>query len=458
MDVETPFMASCDTMSMQKKYDYDVVVLGGGSAGIAAAERAAEAGAFVCLVEEDRLGGECSFSACTPTKALLHAARTYYTFKHDAPHLGVFAKDIRFDFAKMQKRKDALLTSLYENGALAKRFLSDRGVHVVKGRGRFFDAHTVLVGTTKKISAKAFVIATGATDAPFSFVCDEKIHVLRYRDVVVQKYVPQSIVIVGGGPIGCEFATLWSLLGVKVTLLQHAPQLLPRDEAELAALAEVALRARGVHVMCNVAVLEAKKKGKQVQVTYQEGDAPRRSVRAQGLFVANGRVPNIAGLQLEEFISQKHIFFAGDVTGSMQFTSVAATEGSIAGWNAANVGKTKVYESFSDRVVPRVTFVLPELASVGKTLQDAKKIDKKAFAHTVPVRSLSRAAIDNYREGMLKVVLAGDGETILGAHIFGERAGEVIHEYALAMEAHVPWSTMRSMLRAYPTYSEIVGM
>ena len=142
----------------------------------------------------------------------------------------------------------------------------------------------------------------------------------------------------------------------------------------------------------------------------------------------------------------------------MQFTSVAATEGSIAGWNAANVGKTKVYESFSDRVVPRVTFVLPELASVGKTLQDAKKIDKKAFAHTVPVRSLSRAAIDNYREGMLKVVLAGDGETILGAHIFGERAGEVIHEYALAMEAHVPWSTMRSMLRAYPTYSEIVGM
>lgn len=444
--------------SMQKKYDYDVVVLGGGSAGIAAAERAVAAGVSVCLIEEDRLGGECSFSACTPTKALLHAARTYYTLKHDAAHLGIFAKDVHFDFSQMQKRKDALLASLYKNGDLAQRFLEERGVEIVKGRGRFFDAHTVLVGTAKKISAKAFVIATGATDAPVSFACDEQIHVLRYRDAVVQKQVPESIVIIGGGPIGCEFATLWSLLGAKVTLLQNASQLLPRDEPELAVLVEAELRNRGVHVVCNVAVLEAKKKGKLVQVTYQEGDTPRRSVQAQELFVATGRVPNIAGLQFEDIGTQKHIFFAGDVTGGMQFTSVAATEGNIAGWNAAHVGKTKVYESFFDRVVPRVTFVLPELASVGQTLKDAKQKDKKAFAYSVPVRSLSRAAIDNHREGMLKVVLAGDGETILGAHLLGERAGEVIHEYALAVEAHVPWSTMRSMLRAYPTYSEIAGM
>lgn len=451
-------MMSCDAMSMQKKYDYDVVVLGGGSAGIAAAERAAEAGASVCLIEEDRLGGECSFSACTPTKALLHAARMYYTLKHDAGYLGIFAKDVRFDFQKMQKRKDALLTSLYENGSPIKQFLKDRGVEIVKGRGRFFDAHTVLVGTSQKISAKAFVVATGAADVPLSFPCDEGIRVLRYRDVVAQKQVPPSVVVVGGGPIGCEFATLWSLLGVKVTLLQHASQILPREEAELAALAEASLRSRGVHVVCNTAVLEAKKEGGSVRVVYQEGDAPRRSVRAQELFVATGRIPNVAGLQLEDIGMQKHIFFAGDVTGDMQFTSVAATEGSIAGWNAAHVGKAKMYASFSDRVVPRVTFVLPELASVGKTLKDAKKIDKKAFAHTVPVRSLSRAAIDNHREGMLKVVLAGDGETILGAHLFGERAGEVIHEYALAMEANVPWSTLRSMLRAYPTYSEIGGM
>ncbi len=439
-------------------YTYDVIILGGGSAGIAAAERAAEAGASVCVVEEDRLGGECSFFACTPTKALLHAAKMYYSFQHDAAHLGIFAKDIRYDFAQMHKRKDALLKTLYENGTTAKHFLMNKGINVVKGRGRFFDAHTIIVGTTKKISAKAFVIATGAVDAPLSFACDEKVRVLRYRDVVTQTHVPKSVVIVGGGPIGCEFATLWSLLGVRVTLLQYAPQILLREEADLAILAEAALRARGVEVVCNAVVFEAKKKGKNIFVTYQEKDLPRQQVIAEELFVATGRVPNVEGLQLEKIKDRKHIFFAGDVTGDLQFTSVAATEGGIAGWNAAHVGKTRMYESFTNRVVPRVTFVLPELASVGQTLASAKNTDAKAFAYTVPVRSLSRAAIDNHREGVLKVVLAGDGETILGAHLFCERAGEVIHEYALAMQANIPWSTMRSVLRAYPTYSEIVGM
>lgn len=443
---------------MKKTYDYDVVVLGGGSAGIAAADRAASVGVSVCLIEEDRLGGVCSFTACTPTKALLHAARMYHTFVKDAPHFGVSAEHIRYDFGKMVRRKDALVEALYEHGVTAKRFLTKRGVDVVRGRGRFFDDHTVIVGASRKISGGAFVIATGAQDAPVSFSCDDRVKILRYRDAVTRTTVPQSIVIVGGGPIGCEFATLWSLLGVKVTLLQYGSQILPREEAELAALAEAALRARGVHVVCNATVLEARQNGRYVHVVYQQGKESRKRVQAQELFVATGRVPNTEGLQLENLSSRKHLFFAGDVTGELQFTAVAATEGGIAGWNAAHGGKAKMYEAFDPRVVPHVTFIIPELGSVGLTLRDAKKKDKKAFAYTVPVRMLSRAAIDHHREGMLKVVLAGDGETILGAHLFCERAGEVIHEYALAMQAGVPWSTMRNMVRAYPTYSEIVGM
>lgn len=443
---------------MKKKYDYDVVVLGGGSAGIAAAERAALSGASVCIVEEDRLGGECAFSACTPTKALLHAARTYFTLKHDAERMGILAKDVRYDLKKIHKRKDALLTTLYQNGTHAKHFLQRAGVESVRGRARFFDDHTLIVGAERKITGNAFVIATGAIDAPVPFSCDSAVRVLRYRDVVTMTHAPRSVVIVGGGPIGCEFATLWSFLGVRVTLVQHAPQLLRRDEAELAVLVEAGLRARGVHVVCSATVLDATKKSGKIHVTYQEGRSPRKTVHADELFVANGRIPNVEGLGLEVLSTKKHIFFAGDVTGGMQFTGVAATEGSIAGWNAAHCGKTRLYESFNDRVVPRVTFVEPELASVGETLVEAKKKDKKAFAYTVPVRSLSRAAIDDKREGMLKVVLAGDGETILGAHMLGAHAGEVIHEYALAMTGRISWPVMRSMVRAYPTYSEIVGM
>jgi pyruvate/2-oxoglutarate dehydrogenase complex dihydrolipoamide dehydrogenase (E3) component len=443
---------------MKPHYDYDVIVLGGGSAGIAAAERAQEAGASVCLVEEQRLGGECSFNACTPTKALLHAARMYDTFRRNAEQFGISAQHVTYDIVHMHKRKDALLKTLYNNGTYAKQFLTKKGVDIVHGRGRFFDTHTVLVGTSKKISAQAFVIATGALDVPVSFSCDERIRVLRYRDVVSEPRVPKSVVVVGGGPIGCEFATLWSLLGVQVTLLQHHDQILPREEAELAALAEVSMRSRGVHVVCSAQVLEAKKRGKGVRITYQAQDKTRRHVEAEELFVANGRIPNITGLQLENLASQKHIFFAGDVTGSLQFTSVAASEGSIAGWNAAHVGKTRMYERLDEHIVPHVTFVTPELASVGLTLRDAKKQDPHAYAYSVPVRSLARAAIDATREGMLKIVLAQDGETILGAHLLCERAGEVIHEYALAMRAHVPWSIVRSQMRAYPTYSEIGGM
>ncbi|NBX49977.1 NAD(P)/FAD-dependent oxidoreductase [bacterium] len=443
---------------MKKTYDYDVVVVGGGSAGIAAAERAAEAGVSVCLIEEAQLGGECSFSACTPTKALLHAARLYYTLQHDAPHLGIFADRVRFDLSSMQKRKDALLETLYQQGFLAKKFLQERGVDVVKGRGRFFDDHTILVGASKKITGKAFVIATGAVDAPLSFPCEEDVPVLRYRDVVSMRTLTRSVIVIGGGPIGCEFTTLLNFLGVKVTLLQHAPHILVREEADLAALAEASLRERGAQVVCDVQVLGVKRKKKRVEVVYQVGESPRCRGEADALFVATGRIPHTAGLQLEGLKTRKHIFFAGDVTGSMQFTSVAATEGSIAGWNAAHVGSVKLYETFDDRVTPRVTFVFPELASVGLTLRDAKKKDKKAFAYSVPVRTLARAAIDDRRGGMLKVVLAGDGERILGAHLLGERAGEVIHEYALAMRAGVSWSMIRTMLRAYPTYSEIVGM
>lgn len=443
---------------MKKEYDYDVVVLGGGSAGIAAAVSACDAGASVCIVEERKLGGECAFSACTPTKALLHVARLYHAIRSESAQLGITVRDAHIDMRKVQERKRALLRSLYNDGKNVRTFLEKKGISVVEGRGRFFDDHTIIVGATKKISARAFVLAVGATDAPVSFPCSPDVPILRYRDALEQTKLPSSVIIVGGGPIGCEFATLWSLLGVRVTLLQHDAQLLARDEQDLAVLVETGLRKRGVHVVCNATILEAKKQRGSVTVSYQEKDASRVVVRAEQLFVATGRIPYVEGLHLELVKKKDHLFFAGDVSGGMQFTSVAAAEGNIAGWNAAHAGKKRVQKTFASEIIPRVTFTFPELASVGLTLRDAQKIDAHASVHAVPLRALSRAAIDGRREGMLKVVLARDSETILGAHLLGEHAGEVIHEYALAMQAQVPWSTLRSVLRAYPTYSEIAGM
>ena len=442
-------------MPVKKKveqFDYDVAILGGGSAGFAALEGAKAAGAQkVCLIEEDRLGGDCAFHACTPTKALLRAAKFYHAIRSEAAHFGIETKSVRIDVKKMMKRKDAVIELMHAKGARLSAQAKALGADVVHGRGRFFDAHTLIIGAKTKVTAKSFVIATGARDREVSMEIASDVPVLRYRDVVEMKSLPSSVVIVGGGPIGCEFATYFSMLGVPVTLLQHGDHILPREDEEMAMLAEKVLRSHGVHVVTNANPLTAKWTRRRIAVTYQEGRKPRQTVLAGALMLAAGREPNLAGLGLEKLKAPKHIFYAGDAAGGLQFTHVAAHSGWIAGWNAANVSSAKKRQAMSGDVVPHVTFIDPEFASVGLTPKEAHE---KGFAFTVvktPVSGLGRAAIDGKRQGMLKVVVDDRTDRVLGAHLLCERAGEIIH-------AGITWTQMRTIVRAFPTYSEIVGL
>lgn len=437
-------------MATTKKYSYDVLVIGGGSAGLAAAEAAVAEGARVCIVEREALGGDCPHWACVPTKTLLRSATMYDALRH-AGRFGIAARNVRFSFRAMAARRQRVVGTVTGNGKRLFARMEEIGVDVVYGDARFVDATTVVVGK-KKLSARAFVVATGAEDVvpPIAGVHD--VPFLTSRDVTQLRTLPKSVCIVGGGPVGCEFATLFSLLGSTTTLVETGDRLLPREDIDIATLAAAALRGHGATVATGTKVLGVARAGKRVRVTYQTGDRPRATMTVDAFVVAAGRRPRVQGLGLDALKEQPNVVYAGDAAGGMQFTHVAHYEGAQAGVVAARgAGSVDVMP----RVVPRVTFVSPEVASVGLTEADARKGRKAVRVARFPVGALSRAVVDDERDGLLKVITDTRGK-ILGAHMTGSHAGEVVHELALAMHANISFADVASMLHAFPTYSEAI--
>ncbi len=450
---------------------FDLVVVGGGSAGLSAAFRAAEYGVNVCLIEPDKLGGECPHWACVPTKAMLKAAALYHTVRHDAARFGVRARNVSLDIEAVMKRKDAVVSAISGNGRRLSHALRQVGVEVVKGRASFVNSTTVLVGE-RRIKAKAFVIATGSREYFPPIDGLEDVPTMTFHEAVSLRRLPSSIAIIGGGPVGCEFATFFAKCDVPTTLMHVGDQILSREDSELAGLAAKSLSELFVRIIPRCQVLALRKVGKRVKLTYQIGSAPRQTMLVDAVMLATGRRPNIEGLELEKTdatfdadgrlrvdtslrIAPK-IFVAGDVTGKEQFTHVAHHAGVTAADNALRVIRSTAVKRFKLDVVPHVTFIDPELASVGLTAEEAVKAGFQIEIKRFPVGALGRAVVDGKRAGMFKVVIDQTSGRILGAHLFGERSGEVIHELALAMHLNARWEDVVSMIHAYPTYSEVI--
>lgn len=453
---------------------FDVVVIGGGSAGIAALEGARAAGIkSLCLIESDSvLGGECTRWACVPTKAMLKAAKLYHLAKYHVGRYGIHTGRVTYNFSSILHRRDAVVSTLTGHGKRLLDYAKQLKVTVKHGEAKFLDDGLVEL-RGERIRAKAFVIATGSREREPVIAGLEETPVWYSRDVVAMKSLPSSVAIVGAGPVGSEFATLFGLLGVQTTLLEVGEQILPREDAELAALAEASLRHQGVHVLTKTKTLGLKTHGRRTQITFQVGRKPRQTLLVDHVIVATGRRANVDHLALEQAkvklddrgrlvlspalqTSAAHIFAAGDVTARYQFTHTAHHEGYIAGWNAAQVKLGGPQLEREERVVPRITFVDPEVSSVGLTLFEASKAKLKFKVYRCPLSILGRAAIDGNRDGLLKVIVETKTGQILGAHVTGERAGEIMHELALAMYAKIPFATVQSMLHAYPSWSEAI--
>ena len=449
----------------------DVLVIGGGSAGISAALAAAERGKSVVLVEKNKLGGECPNYACIPTKAMITSAKAYYAAKYEFAQYGVTSGEVRFSFSQAMKYKRAVVSTITGAGKRLEKVLSGSGVDYTKGTAIFIDPHVIKVDG-KKFKAKKIVIATGVIDSVPPIDGIDKVKYLTYRDVVALKRQPASVAIIGGGPVGVEFATFFSMIGSKVRLFEISSHVLSYEDEEIAMLAQAQMKNDGVNLFTNSKVLSVKKSGSKVSVVYQEGNNVRRTVVVDKLIVAAGKRSNLDGLKIEKAkiklndlgnivlnkklqTSQKHIFAAGDITWGMRLTHTAHRDGAIVGWNVcSSAAKMKAIDN---RVVPRVTFAHNEVASVGITLKEAGTKKYKAELRSFPVGALGRAVAENKRKGLLKVVIDKKSGKVLGAQMIGGHAGEVIHELALAMHLNIKFEKVESMLHAFPTYSEVIA-
>ncbi|MBI5562318.1 MAG: FAD-dependent oxidoreductase [Deltaproteobacteria bacterium] len=442
---------------------FDIVIIGGGVAGLVAASGAAQLGARVALIDKNGLGGDCLRSGCVPTKRLVRSA-SVASLARKAAAFGVLTGEVRVDFASVMAGVRAAQAEIGRRDS-PERF-QEMGVEVVFGNGRFVSPDAFEVDG-KRYSGRVFLIATGSSPVmPF---------IPGLRDAGAQTNegilevgaLPSSLAVLGAGPIGIEFGQAFGRLGSRVTVVEKAGSILPREDAELAAMLKSILEDEGMTIDVSTGIKGVRVvSGQKVMEGISGGN--EKLYNTEEILAAVGRGPNVDGLDLQQAgveydrggiktdsrlrTSARHIFAAGDCAGGPAFTHVAEYQAGVA---LANALFPFALRSVDYTVVPRVTFTDPELAAVGLTEAEARERHGSVRVYRYDFKDVDRAVIDGNAKGMVKVV-CGRRERILGAHILGPHAGELIHEYALAMRAGIPATEISKTIHAYPTLAQSV--
>ena len=437
---------------------YDLAIIGAGSAGLTAAGFAAQLGVRVALLEKYRIGGDCTWTGCVPSKTLLKVAKVAHQMRF-ANRYGLTPSEATVDLKSVMSHVRNVVAQVYQHES--PEGLRANGIDVFLGNVRFLDPHTLSVGETT-LAAHHILIATGARPFIPRITGLDGVDYLTYENIWNLKHLPKHLLVVGAGPIGCEMAQAFSRLGAKVTLIEAGERMLPRDDpAASKVLAEVFTN-EGMDLRFHVAVERA----------WQNADGIHLAAGAEefvgdGLLVAVGRHPDVGSLALEQAgvaysghgievddqlrTTQRHIYAAGDCTGSYQFTHYAGWQAAMAVRNALLPGAAK---GVSDRV-PWTTFTDPEVAHIGLTEDEARK----KFGNVMTTCEWSMERVDRARAegdtaGFLKLVHKKDG-TLLGATIVCGRAGEMIHEWIVAMEKGLKVGDLAQVIHVYPTYSTV---
>ena len=445
--------------------DFDLVVIGGGSAGYAAAARAAGQGKRVALIEADKLGGECPNRACVPTKALLRSAEILRTVR-ESQRFGVFAKDVSFDWDKVMERKNRIVDQL--TGERLHKMLDRWGVSLYTGRA-IFESNLAIEVDNKKISAAKSIIDTGSKPLIPKIKGLTEAHYLTSNEAVDLEELPRSIAIIGGGAVGVEFAQIFSSFDVKTTLIEAGDQLLPNEDFEISELVKTYLGEAGVEVIVGAKVESVALDGGQKKVEMRDS-LGQRSISVDEIMVAAGRSAAAEGLGLESagveydlcgikvddslLTSAGNIWACGDVTGKLNYTHVATYQGDLAGYNAF-VEKPDLEDL---AVVPRITFCNPEGASVGLTESQAREAGFRILVGRMPYRYLGKSLVIGESRGLIKIIVDGANQEILGGHIVGVYASELIHEIAVAMKSGITAESLTEIIHAYPTIAEGIGV
>lgn len=440
--------------------DYELIVIGGGPGGYVAAIKAAHLGLKVAIIDKDKMGGTCLLRGCIPTKTLLSHASVVKTIKN-AESFGVHIDNFSFDYGKMKERKDSVVNEL---SAGVDMLLKSAGVDSFSGIASFVDKNTIKIKgrETKKITTEKVIIATGSEPAslPFARVDGKMIH--DSTTILEMTKVPKHLIIIGGGYIGCEFASLYKELGAKVTIIEMFDKLVMTQGQKIATTLTSKFAEKGIDLILGKGVEAVDVDGEKVSVALQDKSA----ITADCLLVSTGRRPFTDRLHLSAiglgtnkrgFIevddhlqtSIDGVYAIGDVTGKSMLAHTASYQGVVAAENIAGHEKAADYSC-----IPAVIFTDPEIAQVGHTLESAKEEGIDADSATFPFAALGKAKAMQKEDGFVEIIFGKKHKEVLGGTAVGYGASILIGEIALAQKQELTLESIADTVHAHPTMAE----
>lgn len=444
---------------MARRTEYDLCVIGGGAAGLVAAAGAATLGAKVILIERDKLGGDCLYTGCIPSKALIHSAQVAYTVAQ-ADRAGLSAMLTDMDQIKVMAHVQNVIGKIAPNDD-PERF-RDLGVEVLLAEAQFIDADT-LSADERTITARHFVIATGTQPKIPDIIGLDSIDFFTNETIFTLKEPIAHLVIIGSGPIACELAQSFKRLGSKVTLISHST-LLPREDGDMTAVIKTQFDAEDIAMHLGVDVTQVIKTEEGLAVQFN--DDSLQTVEGSHLLIATGRKASLEQLGLEKAevkvdagrlildkrlrTTNARIYACGDVAGPYLFTHMAEHQAGIVLRNTLFHLPVKSQTTG----IPWCTFTSPELARVGVSEQEAREQGLHHHVYCFPFSEIDRAIADDNGAGMAKIITTAGGK-LLGASIVGPHAGELIAEYSLAMSAGLSVSALSKTIHLYPSLAQI---
>lgn len=449
-----------------KKYDF--IIIGGGPGGYVAAIKGAQLGLSVGLIERDKVGGACLHKGCIPTKALIHSTHVYELCKRSKEY-GITTEGVSADFSEFHKRKKSIVNRLFGG---VERLLKKNKVDLLKGTGQIVSPDKVLVKEGDKIkeelSTKNIIIATGSSPVIFKGLPHDKKSVLTSDDILEMEEIPSSLLIIGGGSVGIEFAYIYNALGCRVTVIEVMDEILPTNDKDVASALRKSLSKKGINFRTQTELKYIEIIENAVETTIKKKDENAKILQSEKVLLAMGRKPETEGLGLEALnleysgryihvdenmqTNQPGIYAIGDITGPPLLAHLASAQGLLVAHNVAG----KDFPLINNNTIPKVTYTNPQIASVGMTQEEAELAGYEVKIGRFPFMANGRTRITGEgEEGFIKVITDESGGDILGVHLIGHEVGELIGGMSLAMNLEATNLEVSANIFPHPTVSEV---